>query len=270
MLRRGKLWATRVAWLAAAGLLSTGGQAFAEEQAPEAQAPIEAQASVEAQAPVEAQASAEAQVSGDGSEVAGEGAREAESEGGWLAPPSQPVCAAASPTVRVDTHALLQSQQLVFMLGTPWPSKFYETFPLSMGARFHLPLVHNTFRSSVGNWVGLELGLDFDAWFRPYRSTFRHTSLRSTMWKLTVPLEVFGGFRMSPSCTAYIKMGFGLQFVRGKLSWKDGSDYYDTGLLVDGRVHLQMGFMWTLSEKLSLRAETGTPYLLRLGLGFNL
>jgi hypothetical protein len=202
---------------------------------------------------VDGMPSAQAQARAAAREATREGIRESarDDEGssggssGWRAPGHL-----------LDGSAQIRPHQIAVMWGIPW--SFGGTFPLSLGARYHLPLVHNGFIPKLNEWFGLELGADVDLYFWS----------GSTLCRLIVPVEAFWAFRFNPSLAVYTRLGVGFEFWFGSGAWRWGT--HRSGFRFTARVISQWGVMWNFSEKLNLRAETGYPYFLRIGIGFNI
>jgi len=169
----------------------------------------------------------------------------------------------------LDSSEQRRAHQIAITLNIPW--WFWGTFPLSISARYHLPIVHNGFIPAVNEWFGLELGADFTAWFAGTR-----LGGSGSIFMFSLPVEAFWAFRILPTLAAYVKAGFGLEFIFYP-SWAGSGYYYSTwglrdysGFHFSAHPIFQHGIMWNFSESVNLRAEVGYPHIVSIGIGFHL
>jgi len=124
-------------------------------------------------------------------------------------------------------------------------------FPLAIGGRFYVPLVHGGFLPSVNDEFGIEPGLDF---------TFTFLSSiydESTVFGFGVPVDAVWDFHITSSFDAYAKLGF----VFGNVF----SDFGYGGFW--WTIRSAVGMRLKLSDAVYFRAEVGWPALLA-GFGF--
>ncbi len=149
-----------------------------------------------------------------------------------------------------DQH---RDMQLAFFVGLPW--SYWYGFPIGLGARFYVPIVHNGFIPPVNDEFGIEFGADF--WGAIVPSYFYAN--------VDLPVDVKWNFHITDRFAAYAKAGLALQFYINRQGYCGGYGYcgvvgaYPSGAL---------GIEYRVASKLLLRAEAGT--WVRIGLGINL
>src|SRR5512139_501023 len=75
-------------------------------------------------------------------------------------------------------------------------------FPLLIGGRFYIPLVHDGFIPSLNDEFGIEFGLDFDITF--LSSIYNE----SVLFGFGIPADAMWAFHFSAKFDAYAKLGF--------------------------------------------------------------
>jgi hypothetical protein len=141
---------------------------------------------------------------------------------------------------------------LSFFTGIHYGYYVGSGFPLTLGGRFYIPLVHDGFIPPLNDEFGLEFGLDIDF-------TFLSSNVRNDTLALGfgIPIDVMWDFHISPNFDAYAKLGtvFGTYF-----------GYYGNFWF---RVREAVGLRLKITEGLYFRAEVGYPSIIAgLGLSF--
>jgi hypothetical protein len=156
------------------------------------------------------------------------------------------------PGALFDGSEQTRSSMLSVFVGLPY-GYWAWGFPVGVGARYYLPLLHNGFISSMNDEFGLEFGVDGAFIFSPYGAVLG----------IDVPVEAMWAFHLSPNFAAYAKAGLGI----GITSWPIG--YYGQSGVSFRFVGVGgVGIMYKLTEALTFRAEVGTPWA-KVGLGFS-
>lgn len=144
---------------------------------------------------------------------------------------------------------------LSFFAGLPY-GYYYYGFPFGVGARFGIPIVHDGFLPMLNDSFGIEFGADL---YGVAGARFYPT--------LGLPVELYWAFHFTKNFAAYAKVGAVLEFNFVPYACTAiGCRAYS---LVTASPIGNVGLIWHFSQKLSLRAEAGYPWI-KVGLGIDL
>lgn len=144
---------------------------------------------------------------------------------------------------------------LSFFVGLPY-GYYYYGFPIGLGARFMLPIVHDGFLTAVNDSFGIEFGADLlgvaGARFYP---------------TLGLPVEAYWQFHFTKNFSGYVKAGAVLEF--NFTPYSCGAYTYSCRGYVSASPIGNLGIIYKFSERVSFRAEAGYPWV-KVGLGIDL
>lgn len=155
----------------------------------------------------------------------------------------------------LDRSAQRRPHMLSFFLGVPVGYWYYAGFPIGIGGRYMLPILHDGFAPALNDSFGLEFGADFSG------------VAGSVFYALLgIPVEVYYMLHFTPRFAAYAKVGVALEigFTR----------FCNTaGICYGGGVGVQpignLGLTYKIGDSFFFRAEAGYPWV-KVGFGFGL
>jgi hypothetical protein len=169
-------------------------------------------------------------------------------------PAAAPV-APARPDIRPgsirDTTPQERPQMLSFFTGIHYGHFVGWGFPLTIGARYYIPLVHDGFIPPINDEFGIEFGADFDVTF------LSSIYVENVLIGFGIPVEAVWDFHFSSKFDLYAKFGV----VMGSAF----SDYNYGGFW--WALRETVGIRLKISEAVCFRAEAGYPSVL-VGFGF--
>lgn len=150
-----------------------------------------------------------------------------------------------------------RSQMLSVFLGVPVGYYgyygYYSGFPIGIGGRYLIPIIHDGFLPPVNDSFNIEFGVDFSGVLG-----------RAFYPVLSIPVEVMWQFHFTPKFSAYAKVGIALEF--NFVSYCAGG--FCRTLVTAGGIG-NVGLVYKLADKISFRAEAGYPWV-KVGLGFDM
>jgi hypothetical protein len=180
-------------------------------------------------------------------------------------PPSQaaaePAAPAAAPSRAIVPGGLKDSspqdrpQMLSFLTGLHYGHFAFWGFPLTIGARYYIPLVHDGFIRPVNDEFGIEFGADFDITF------LSSIYADSVLFGFGIPVDVMWDFHFTPRFDLYVKLGVVMGAAFADTAYDYGGFWWAHREIV--------GLRLKIGESMCFRAEAGWPTLL-VGFGFAL
>jgi hypothetical protein len=146
----------------------------------------------------------------------------------------------------LDRTEQTRPQMLSFFLGVPYAFGYYGGLPVSIGARYYIPIAHNGFIPPVNDEFGIEFGADFG--FFLGRPVFLPI--------IGLPVEVMWNFHFTSKFAAYAKLGIALNVSIGERYDLFGG-YVGSGIGVYPSLIGGAGIIYSLNDSISLRAEVG-------------
>jgi hypothetical protein len=157
----------------------------------------------------------------------------------------------------MDQSLKLRPHMLSFFAGLHYGYLGGYGFPLTIGGRYYIPLVHEGFIPSLNDEFGLEFGLDLNIMFL---SSF-YAKSESTVFGFGVPVDAMWDFHFTPNFDAYAKLGLVLGNVFGSSLYGYGGFWWT--------IRSAVGLRYKLTDTMYFRAEVGWPAIIA-GLGFAL
>jgi hypothetical protein len=154
-----------------------------------------------------------------------------------------------------DASPQRRHPMISFFAGFPAVYWGFGGVPLSLGARYLQPILHDGFAPTLNDSFSIEAGVDLYAIGRA-----------SFAFGLSVPIEAMWALHFSARFAAYLKLGIALALRFGDWCW---GNVCGGALGIAPEFIGNLGIMYKLTEGLVLRVEAGYPGL-RVGLGFPL
>ena len=153
-----------------------------------------------------------------------------------------------------DASPQRRQSMLTVFLGLPYGRFGWGYgFPLGVGARYYLPLVHDGFIPSINDSFGLEVGADVSL-------------INGSAWVpfLLIPVEARWNLHFLPNLAGYLKVGLALEMSFSSYCFANVCrNGFGAGVEPIGAI----GIMLNLTPAIALRIEAGYPWL-KIGLGF--
>ncbi len=153
-----------------------------------------------------------------------------------------------------DASPQHRPQMASFFVGLPFGYWGYG-FPLGVGARYQIPILHDGFIPSINDSFAVEIGADLSL-------------INSSYWVpfISIPVEAMWTLYFLQNFAGYIKLGLALEMSFSNFCFggfcRSG---FGAGVVPIGTI----GVMFKLSPSLVLRVEAGYPWL-KVGIGIPL
>jgi hypothetical protein len=162
------------------------------------------------------------------------------------------------PGALLDRSPQRRPQMLSFFLGAPYGYGAYGYgFPVGVGARYLIPLVHDGFIPALNDSFNIEFGADFSFGF-----------LYGFYPTIGLPVEVMWQFHFTQNFSAYAKAGISVGINPSNADFCSARGYC-TGFPITVSPVANVGLMYKFASNLFFRAEVGYPWIkVGLGIGF--